>query len=145
MKILESITDSPEQTQKVAAQFVTTLEPQAVVGLMGSIGAGKTTFIQGMARGLGIDTEAYVTSPTFTLINEYSGPQGSLFHFDLYRLSRREELFDIGLEDYIAREGICVLEWVDRIPGLEHWLTHRIQFEILADEKRGIRIEILGA
>jgi tRNA threonylcarbamoyladenosine biosynthesis protein TsaE len=89
------------------------LAPGSVVAFTGDLGAGKTAFVRGMARGLGIP--ARVTSPTFTIVNEYEGGRLPLFHFDMYRLSSSEELFDIGWEDFLRRGGICAVEWSENI------------------------------
>lgn len=138
-------TNSPEETLSVASHFACELPKGSVVGLCGSLGAGKTVFVQGMAEGLGIDPDAYVRSPTFALIHEYSKKGAArdatiLFHFDLYRLNSFDELIDIGLEDYISREGIVVLEWADRFEELGEWLSHRVEIEILDPKTRQILI-----
>ena len=137
---------STEQTKQLAADFARSLKSGAVVGLIGPLGAGKTTFIQGMAQGLGIDPDAYVTSPTFAIIHEYdtSGAASNaptLYHFDLYRLRSFGELIDVGLEDYIHRGGICVIEWADRFTGLEEYLTHHVTIEIQGNQRRQILIK----
>ena len=106
---MEYITRSPEETEAVGEGLARTLRPGAVVAFIGDLGAGKTAFVRGMARGLGCS--ARVTSPTFTIVNEYEGGRVPLFHFDMYRLSSSEELFDIGWEDYLARGGVCAVEW----------------------------------
>ena len=106
---MEYITRSPEETEAVGEGLARTLRPGAVVAFTGDLGAGKTAFVRGMARGLGCS--ARVTSPTFTIVNEYEGGRVPLFHFDMYRLSSSEELFDIGWEDYLARGGVCAVEW----------------------------------
>ena len=85
-----------------------------MLAFTGDLGAGKTAFVRGLARGLGIAER--VTSPTFTIVNEYDGPT-PLFHFDMYRLGSEDELFDIGWEDYLARPGICAVEWSEQIAG----------------------------
>lgn len=89
------------------------LEPGTVIAFTGDLGAGKTAFVRGLARGLGI-TER-VTSPTFTIVNEYEGGRLPLFHFDMYRLGSADELFDIGWEDYLARGGVCAVEWSENV------------------------------
>ena len=106
---MEYITRSPEETEAVGEGLARMLRPGAVVAFTGDLGAGKTAFVRGMARGLGCS--ARVTSPTFTIVNEYEGGRVPLFHFDMYRLSSSEELFDIGWEDYLARGGVCAVEW----------------------------------
>lgn len=110
--------NSPADTERVGAELAVLLEAGSVVAFTGDLGAGKTAFVRGMARGLGIQDR--VTSPTFTIVNEYEGGRLPLFHFDMYRLGSSEELFDIGWEDYLDRGGICAVEWSERISdGLE--------------------------
>ena len=106
---MEYRTQSVEQTQQLGCRLAEYLTPGAVVAFTGDLGAGKTAFTQGIARGMGV-TER-VTSPTFTIVNEYEGGKMPLFHFDMYRLGSSEDLFDIGWEDYLARGGVCVVEW----------------------------------
>ena len=110
---MEYVTKSPRETEDVGAQLAGRLGPGAVVAFTGDLGAGKTAFVRGMARGLGIEDR--VTSPTFTIVNEYEGGRLPLFHFDMYRLGSSEELFDIGWEDYLARGGVCAVEWSENI------------------------------
>ena len=107
------ITNGPEETEALGARLARALEPGAVVAFTGDLGAGKTAFVRGLARGLGIPDR--VTSPTFTIVNEYEGGRLPLFHFDLYRLGCADELFDIGWEDYLARGGVCAVEWSERM------------------------------
>ena len=108
-------TYSEMETEKVGEKLAHTLSPGTVIAFTGDLGAGKTAFTRGLARGLGIPGR--VTSPTFTIVNEYEGGRLPLFHFDMYRLSSSEELFDIGWEDYLIRGGVCAVEWSERIPG----------------------------
>ena len=106
---MEYRTHSPEQTGQLGSCLAQKLQAGMVVAFTGDLGAGKTAFTQGIARGLGITDR--VTSPTFTIVNEYEGGRLPLFHFDMYRLGSSDELFDIGWEDYLARGGVCVVEW----------------------------------
>lgn len=112
---MEYIANSEEETEALGARLAEQLEAGAVVAFTGGLGAGKTAFIRGLARGLGILER--VTSPTFTIVNEYEGGRLPLFHFDLYRLSSSGELFDIGWEDYLARGGVCAVEWSENAAG----------------------------
>ena len=107
------VTHSPKETMALAERFAALLRPGDVVAYTGDLGAGKTAFTRGIARGLGIPEG--VTSPTFTIVNEYEGGRLPLFHFDLYRLGDPEELFDIGWEDYLARGGVCAVEWSENV------------------------------
>lgn len=101
------------ETEAIGCALAARLAPGAVVAFSGDLGAGKTAFVRGMARGLGISQR--VTSPTFTIVNEYEGGRLPLFHFDMYRLHSAEELFDIGWEDFLRRGGICAVEWSENI------------------------------
>ncbi len=110
---MEAVTHSRRETEELGARLAEKLTPGRVVAFTGSLGAGKTAFISGMARGLGIGDR--VTSPTFTIVNEYEGGRLPLFHFDMYRLGGAEELFDIGWEDYLDRGGVCAVEWSENV------------------------------
>ena len=108
------LTNSPRETEAVGEALAKLLQPGTVVAYQGDLGAGKTAFTRGLARGLGI-TES-VTSPTYTIVNEYLGGRLPLFHFDMYRLGGEDELFDIGWEDYLERGGVCAVEWSENVP-----------------------------
>ncbi|WP_291257538.1 tRNA (adenosine(37)-N6)-threonylcarbamoyltransferase complex ATPase subunit type 1 TsaE [Flavonifractor sp.] len=110
---MELLSHSPEETEDIGARLAEQLEPGAVVAFTGDLGAGKTAFTRGLARGLGIPDR--ITSPTFTIVNEYEGGRLPLFHFDMYRLGSADELFDIGWEDYLCRGGVCAVEWSENI------------------------------
>ena len=108
----EFISRSEQDTEELGSKLAAGLPGGAVVAMYGDLGAGKTAFVRGMARGLGLSCR--VSSPTFTIVNEYLGER-ELIHFDMYRLSSAEELFDIGWEDYLARGGVCAVEWSEII------------------------------
>ncbi len=110
---VEFVTNSERETEELGARLARRLEPGAVVAFTGDLGAGKTAFTRGLARGLGVPDR--VTSPTFTIVNEYEGGRLPLFHFDMYRLVSSEELFDIGWEDYLVRGGVCAVEWSENV------------------------------
>ncbi len=107
-------THSTSQTEAFAARFAKSLKPGDLVLLEGNLGAGKTTFVRGLAKGLGVPQEVLVHSPTFTLINEYPG-KISLIHIDLYRVEAASELSELGLEEYLEKNVIVVVEWSERI------------------------------
>ena len=130
------ITNGPEETEALGARLARALGPGAVVAFTGDLGAGKTAFVRGLARGLGIPDR--VTSPTFTIVNEYEGGRLPLFHFDLYRLGCADELFDIGWEDYLARGGVCAVEWSERMEELLEPGTIRVDLRRGEDEDRRV-------
>ncbi len=113
-----------EETKKVAIDFAKSLKKGDVVCMYGDLGAGKTEFVRQMAHVFGI--EDYITSPTFTIVNEYSGDI-DLYHFDVYRISDSDEMYEIGYEEYIDGDGICVIEWAelieDILPKRRHTVT----------------------
>ena len=106
-------TNSPEQTEAVGAALGAVLTPGTVIAYTGDLGAGKTAFTRGLARGLGASDR--VTSPTYTIVNEYLSGRLPLFHFDMYRLASSDDLFDIGWEDYLLRGGVCAVEWSENV------------------------------
>ena len=110
---MEILSHSEQETDALGASLAQRLGPGDVVAYRGDLGAGKTAFTRGLARGLGCTGR--VTSPTFTIVNEYEG-QLPLFHFDLYRLGDEEELWDIGWEDSLSRGGVCAVEWSESFP-----------------------------
>ena len=110
---MEYITNSPSETEAVGAALAKCLKPGAVIAYRGDLGAGKTAFTRGLARGLGVREP--VTSPTYTIVNEYLSGRMPLFHFDMYRLASSEDLWDIGWEDYLLRGGICAVEWSENV------------------------------
>ena len=134
---MEYITASPEETEALGKRFAETLLPGDVIAFYGDLGAGKTAFTRGIADGLGISER--VTSPTYTIVNEYLSGKLPLFHFDLYRLSSSDDLFDIGWEDYLERGGVCAVEWSERAPdALEQAI--RVDIRRIDDQKRRITI-----
>ena len=110
---MEFLTRSEAETEDLGRRLAERLTPGAVVACRGGLGMGKTAFTRGLARGLGCPER--VTSPTFTIVNEYEGGRLPLFHFDMYRLEGAEDLFDIGWEDYLDRGGVCAVEWSERV------------------------------
>jgi len=142
---MKYITSSYEETQKLAFEFASNLKPGMIVTLDGDLGAGKTAFTTGVVAGLGCSDT--VTSPTFTIANEYRKGSIPVFHFDIYRLSSMEDLYDIGWEDYLSQNGIIIIEWADIIkpeldcPFVE--ITIKKQLET-SDDTREITIEYRG-
>ncbi len=135
---MQFITHSPEETEKIGAALAKKLKPGTVIAYRGDLGAGKTAFTRGLARGLGyLDA---VTSPTYTIVNEYLGGRLPLFHFDMYRLPSADDLWDIGWEDYLDRGGICAVEWSENVAeALENPMV--ISIEKLDDVTRAITLE----
>ena len=135
---MKYITNSPLETEKVGEALGKVLRSGAVLAYEGDLGAGKTAFTRGIARGLGILEP--VTSPTYTIVNEYLGGRLPLFHFDMYRLTSSEDLWDIGWEDYLERNGICAVEWSENVKeALENPLF--VQIEKLGDTSRRITLK----
>jgi tRNA threonylcarbamoyladenosine biosynthesis protein TsaE len=145
MPTVTYISHSPAETESLGEAWGRQARPGSVVALNGDLGAGKTQWVRGAARGLGIP--ARVHSPTFTLVNEYRGGRLKLFHLDLYRLETPAQLLSAGLEEYLSPDGVAVIEWAERAfatqsrpPGL---LT--VQFEITSDGERKLIYDNSGA
>ena len=132
------ITNSPAETEAIGAALGKQLKPGTVIAYRGDLGAGKTAFTRGLARGLGSDE--MVTSPTYTIVNEYLGGRLPLFHFDMYRLHSSDDLWDIGWEDYLERGGVCAVEWSENVAdAMEDAIS--ITIEKLGEDSRSITIE----
>ena len=132
---------SPAQTEDFAAAFASALRAGDVIAFEGDLGAGKTAFTRGLARGLGIAER--VTSPTYTIVNEYPGGRLPLFHFDMYRLGGADELFELGWEDYLARGGVCAVEWSENVrEAMEGAIVVRIEKD--PEDKNSRRITVEG-
>ena len=136
---MEFITNSPEETEKIGAALGKILNPGTVLAYRGDLGAGKTAFTRGLARGLGYAEP--VTSPTYTIVNEYLGGRLPLFHFDMYRLRSSDDLWDIGWEDYLDRGGICAVEWSENVADA---MENAILVTIHKTGETSRRIEIEG-
>jgi len=132
------LSNSPEETEQLGERLAEKLRPGAVLAFCGDLGAGKTAFTRGLARGLGIHEP--VTSPTYTIVNEYLSGRLPLFHFDMYRLESSDDLFDIGWEDYLLRGGVCAVEWSENVADA---MMQAIVIDIrrIDDEHREIVIE----
>ena len=131
--------NSEAESEALGERLARCLPPGGVViAMYGELGAGKTAFVQGLARGLGIHDG--VVSPTFTIVNEFQGER-ELFHFDMYRLGSADELFDIGWEDYLRRGGVCAVEWSENVPEAFDGSEIRVTIEKTSDTARTITIE----
>ena len=132
-------TNSPAETEAIGAALGKILPAGTVIAYRGDLGAGKTAFTRGLARGLGYAEP--VTSPTYTIVNEYLGGRLPLFHFDMYRLASSDDLWDIGWEDYLDRNGVCAVEWSENV---EDALENAILVTIHKTGETSRRIEIEG-
>ena len=131
------ISRSPQETFDCARRFAESLRRGDVLALCGDLGAGKTQFVKGLARGLGDETE--VTSPTFTLIHEYSGGRLPLYHIDFYRLETADETLRTGLDEYLHGDGVTSIEWADKFPELIPGHARWIHFRNLENDTREIK------
>ncbi|MBF4694487.1 tRNA (adenosine(37)-N6)-threonylcarbamoyltransferase complex ATPase subunit type 1 TsaE [Fusibacter ferrireducens] len=133
---LELNIDHIEETEKIAKAFSETLGRGDILCLQGDLGAGKTTFTQFLCRSLGV--EEYVTSPTFNIMNAYEG-MVPIYHFDVYRISEPDEMYEIGFEEYLYGRGICIVEWAnlvdELIPDRAIWMTILLNLEGTRDIK----------
>ena len=135
---MDYLTNCEQETEALGCRLAQRLKPGDVIAFTGDLGAGKTAFTRGLARGLGC--RETVTSPTYTIVNEYLGGRLPLFHFDMYRLASSDDLWDIGWEDYLDRQGVCAVEWSENVPeAMTGALTVRI--EKLGDTVRRITID----
>ena len=131
-------TNSPAETEAIAEKLAKVLTAGTVIAYQGDLGAGKTAFTRGLAKGLGC--RDMVTSPTYTIVNEYLSGKMPLFHFDMYRLGSADDLWDIGWEDYLDRGGICAVEWSENVEeALDRFIL--VNIEKTGDESRRITIE----
>ena len=139
--MMQITTHSADETQALGQKLASRLAPGDVIAYFGDLGAGKTAFTRGLAQGLGITDP--VTSPTYTIVNEYLSGRIPLSHFDMYRLSSSDELFDIGWEDYLSRGGVCAVEWSENVEdALQDAI--RVTIEKDADEPDTRHITITG-
>jgi tRNA threonylcarbamoyladenosine biosynthesis protein TsaE len=132
------ISHSEAETENIGEQFAKSLPNGTVVAMYGDLGAGKTAFVRGMAKGMGL--KCRVSSPTFTIVNEYIGER-ELIHFDMYRLESADELFDIGWEDYLRRGAVCAVEWSEKVEDAFFGDEIVLRIEKLSDSERKITIE----
>jgi tRNA threonylcarbamoyladenosine biosynthesis protein TsaE len=130
------ISNSPGETEAFGRQFAGNLKPGDVLALVGELGGGKTQFVKGLAAAIGAITP--VTSPTFTLLHEYSGGRLPIYHFDFFRVEDRESAERLGVDDYFFGDGVSVIEWADRFPDLIPENARWISFETKSETQRGI-------
>ena len=135
---MEFLTYSPAETEAVGAALGRIIPAGTVLAYRGDLGAGKTAFTRGLARGLGYAEP--VTSPTYTIVNEYLGGRLPLFHFDMYRLRSSDDLWDIGWEDYLERGGVCAVEWSENVDDAMENAVY-VTIEKTGEESRNISIE----
>ena len=137
---MKLITHGENETEQAGAKLAEKLRAGDVVALFGDLGAGKTAFVRGLCRGLGIEYQ--VSSPTFTIVNEYPG-KVPLFHFDMYRLNSADELFEIGWEDYLERGGICAVEWSENVKEAFLPGTIMVSIKKIDENTREITAEVM--
>jgi tRNA threonylcarbamoyladenosine biosynthesis protein TsaE len=135
--LLPATTASAAETLALGRRFAATLASGDIVALYGNLGAGKTHLVKGICEGFGMPGEA-VTSPTFTLVNEYAGADFPIYHFDAYRIERVEEFFELGYDDYFFGEGVCLIEWPKHIEPLLPDYTLRLRLTHLGGDQRRI-------
>ena len=133
----------PEETTQLGEFIGGVLKPGSIIGLSGELGTGKTHLIKGLARGLGVDERYYVTSPSFTIINEYPG-RIQLNHFDLYRLEGMEQLEELGYEEYFYSEAVTVIEWAEKVLPLLPENRLMVEITYLGENRRKFKITGLG-
>ena len=138
--MMQITTHSADETQALGQKLASRLAPGDVIAYFADLGAGKTAFTRGLAQGLGITDP--VTSPTYTIVNEYLSGRIPLFHFDMYRLGDADALYDIGWEDYLASGALCVTEWSENVPGAFPEGTAEVHFSRIDDETREIKVKL---
>lgn len=135
--LLPATTASVRETLALGHRLAETFTSGDLVALYGTLGAGKTHLVKGICEAFGIPGEA-VTSPTFTLVNEYAGKAFPIYHFDAYRIERIEEFFELGYEDYFFGGGLCLIEWPEHIEPLLPEHTLRLRLSHLGGDRRAI-------
>ena len=141
------ISHGPVETEALGEKFGRAAQPGLVLALSGDLGAGKTQFVKGLARGLGVTTRVY--SPTFTLVNEYGGGRLKLFHLDLYRLETPAQILSAGIEEFLSPDGVAVIEWAERLEDgswkMEDGKIRKVTIEIISETERKIIYDDFGA
>jgi len=141
MRVLSIVSHSEEETEALARRLALSFNAGDVVILTGSLGSGKTTFVRALAAARGVD-EKLINSPSYTFVNEYGG-EPPIFHFDLYRLGDKAELTEIGWDDYLARDGIVLVEWGERAVGRMPYRYYVISFRVLSENEREIDLALV--
>jgi len=136
----EFITHSPEETIALGRTLASSLAPPQIVLLRGDLGAGKTTLVKGIAAGFRAAAEDDVTSPTFTLVHEYRGPEANLYHIDLYRVDTARQLETLGLDDLISENSILLIEWGEKFPRFAQERDVEIVLERVGENERKVRV-----
>ena len=131
---MERRSRNPEETQQLGLEIAAQLSSGSVLSLSGELGSGKTEFVKGLAKGLGVTGP--VTSPTFTLVHEHTGGRMSLYHMDLFRIDGEDDLDEIGFDDYLSRDGVCAIEWADKFRGRLPAEALFLRFEIEKCDER---------
>jgi tRNA threonylcarbamoyladenosine biosynthesis protein TsaE len=142
-KKIDITTHSVAETQALGQKIGILIKQPVIITLIGDLGSGKTAFVQGLAKGLDVSTDYYITSPTFTLINEYPG-RLPLFHVDLYRLETVQDLEDIGLDQLLSDQAVLAVEWADKLADNLYGDYLSLQFEIIDDDYRKINLIAYG-
>jgi tRNA threonylcarbamoyladenosine biosynthesis protein TsaE len=142
-KRLNLATHSVDETRELGRKIGLLIKQPFIIALIGDLGSGKTAFVQGLAQGLGVPADYYITSPTFTLINEYPG-RFPLFHVDLYRLEGLNDFEDIGLDELLHDQAVIAIEWADKLPDAVFDAHLSLRFEIIDDNSRKISIKASG-
>ena len=141
---MEATAHSVEETERLGEELAKELQPGDVLALTGEIGSGKTTFVRGLAKGLGIPVSS-VASPSFVLVREYHRGRIPLYHSDLFRLEGMQETMTVGLEEYYDRDGVTVIEWANKVPGILPGEFLEVRFEVLDANTRQLMITPHGA
>jgi tRNA threonylcarbamoyladenosine biosynthesis protein TsaE len=144
---MEMISKSPSETEALGEQWGRDAQRGLVIALCGDLGAGKTQLVRGLARGLGVTSRVH--SPTFTLVNEYSGGRLQLFHLDLYRLETPEQIHGAGIEEFLQPDGVAVIEWAERLEDgrwkMEDGKLRKVKIQVISETERRIVYEDTGA
>lgn len=143
MKSWTIFTTSPRQTRNWGARLAKQLKGSEIIGLVGELGSGKTCFVRGLAEGFEVSREAWIRSPTFTLINEYDG-RLPIYHIDLYRIGRRDELAGLDLREYLYSDGVSLIEWFDHLPSNEVDESLELKFAHAGGDKRELTFRAHG-